>query len=482
MAIQPWNFPVQWSDPFSWTLSFKTEIISSESGKEQRRALRVYPRKSFSFKFDALPQHVEGFQFAMSTAQRKYVVMPEPVRKVRLTRAIPVNWAIIEVDKIEPWIAVGKYIALLHSNKAHVSEILDISGKTIYLAVGSGEAWPVRTRVSPAWKGLLSESMSYTFPTNRVAQGGVEFGVLPTEELATGGSPEVRNTAYRFERLFFKVNWNEPAEESFVQERQVIDYGRGAVALFAPVAYTGRTYSFDTALFSATAAHKLAEFFIRHKGRQGEFVFVPPVRITMKLAEPTSLSSNTIRLQGDLARRAYAADPTLRILAIKVKTTGQTILRRVRAAAQAPFNTTILTLDYPVPELISTDNVDSIYWASLGRFESDDLTIDWQTTEVATSRLSVRALEYQDSEYENDSGLDEGTKWLLDYYGADFVEDFILGPTDRVLNYQEPEFLLVVDGGTQYLIDTLTRYGAEQWVDQISRVINNQFPLFLEVR
>ncbi len=45
--IVPWVWPVDWSSPVTERLAWSTDIRCSNSGAEQRRALRIAPRRSF---------------------------------------------------------------------------------------------------------------------------------------------------------------------------------------------------------------------------------------------------------------------------------------------------------------------------------------------------------------------------------------------------------------------------------------------------
>ena len=49
MALPLWTFPPNWNSPIKETLEWLTDVLQSPSGAEQRRALRLAPRRSFTF-------------------------------------------------------------------------------------------------------------------------------------------------------------------------------------------------------------------------------------------------------------------------------------------------------------------------------------------------------------------------------------------------------------------------------------------------
>lgn len=479
MAIQFWDLPVQWREAFSVVVSFKTEIISSQSGKEQRRAMRPNPRRAFSFKLDALPKNVDKLYFALATAQRNTVVMPEPVRYQRLAEAMSPGQGSIRVDAVPYWAKVGRYLSLLENGVAEVYEIVSIQDDRIGLGRATDKTWNKGARVSPAWKGLLSDSMSFQLPTSRVAQGSVDFDILPGQEATEPSYVSIIDSLYDREFFSFATNWADAPELSANQTRDIVDYGRGAVAMFTPVAYSARVYSVDVLGYVADDAYRLTQFFERMKGRQGEFFFTPPGAASLPLSIPVPQDQTQFLIDNTFTGSTFQSDPAFRFIEISLKT-GFSYFRRVLSATLEGGRTRVM-LDIGVPEIISEDNVDSISWVTLGRFESDDLTIDWQTTKVSTSRVAIRLLEYIEPEVT--FGLDEGAEWLLRYFGGRFVEDVLFVPTDIVLNVKDPRFALVVDGGTQFLIDGYGRDPSDRWLlDGTIAVLNTQEPKFAEVK
>lgn len=475
--MQYWNLPVQWSDAFTVTTSFKTEIISSENGTEQRRAKRGAPRRSFDFRLLAIGDDLTRFQFFMTTAQRDIVVMPEAVRYVRTAAALNIGDNTIQLAEVPEWVAQGGFIALIMGRNVRVHQIAGIAGNVISLTEAVDRKWRAGIKVAAAWKGLLADNLSFDMATNQALQGGVSFSALPGFDKFVQTTVDYENTVYGREFFPFANNWSSSPTVTYQQDRKLVDYDRGVIEMFAPVPFGNRIYTNDVLCRTPGENKKLTEFFGRMMGRQGEFFFRPLARAPMRLADDY-VDGNTLLLSGDEPRRVFTSDKTLRVLEFKRRR--GLPFHRLATDIVAENGNSRVTIDLPLPEMISADDNDmTISWIALARFESDDLTSDWKTDEASTSRLTVRTLSYVESEDQTE--LDEGAQWLLNFFGAAFAIRYILDPLLIVLNVKEPRFALVVDEGTQYLIDTYGRDRADRYVlDGTYTVVNIIEPRFAE--
>lgn len=476
--MQYWNLPVQWSDAFTVTTSFKTEIISSENGTEQRRAKRGAPRRSFDFRLLAIGDVLTKFQFFMSSAQRDIVVMPEAVRYVRTTGPLVPGDNTIPVAEVPPWMTAGGFIALIVGPRVRVHQIAGIVGNVLSLTEQIDQKWRAGIKVAAAWKGLLADSLSFDLATNQALQGGVSFMALPGFDKFVQTEADITQTFDGREMFPFANNWISSPTVTYQQDRKLVDYDKGVIEMFAPVPFGNRIYTNDVLCRTPDDTQRLTEFFGRMLGRQGEFFFRPLARAPMRMAADYVQDSTTMLLAGDEPRRVFTTDTTLRVLEISRR--GKLPNYRVVNSVVADGDNSRVTFDLGLPEIISADDPNvTVSWIALARFESDDLTVDWKTDQAATSRLTVRTLAYAPSE--DMSELDEGAQWLLNYFGAAFAIKYILDPLLTVVNTKEPRFALIVDEGTQYLIDRFGRDTADRYVlNGVNYVLNYSEPRFAE--
>jgi len=96
--IKGWGFPIQWARNYGEELAFRTEIITSRNGSEQRIAQRIKPRLKYDFEsylnfkdFQAavrLLSENQGREIAVPYPRRRAVLTAPIVRDVTTTRAV----------------------------------------------------------------------------------------------------------------------------------------------------------------------------------------------------------------------------------------------------------------------------------------------------------------------------------------------------------------------------------------------------------
>lgn len=467
----PFQFPVQWREPFSATLTFATSIVRSQNGTEQRRADRYRPRVSFDFSVVLFSGELARFAGVMSSALRSYVTVGDPRTHVRLAEPAAQGAAQITVEEVPEWLTEGSYFGITRGYRATIHQVVDIEANVIALAEPLANPWSAGAKVTPALAGVLEPGMTVDLRTRQAGQARVNFQGLPNSVSADPDPINARNYVGGREVLVVKTNWSQGQSVAFEQDRQLLDYGTGAVYLATPVSYLSVIYSNDVYMKGTSAIRYLDNFFQRQKGRRGEFFIKPSVDSGRVLAADYEGGSDII-VAGSDTYTLFVNDSTYRWVGLR----GQ-FYREIVSVDIVEGNTRMV-LATEIPETISAG--EAIEYLALARFESDEITFDWITDQYARSRVVVRTLPYNDPEEQEDT-MDEGLRWLLDYYGGGFVEDVIFGSVDRVLNVLEPRFALIVDDATTYLIDTYGRDPTNRWLLRgTNRVLNVIEPNFAE--
>ena len=93
-----WGFPIQWARAYGEEIRFRTEVITSRNGKEQRIGQRVNPRLGYDFEsfltfkdFQAASRLLaenQGREIAVPHPRRRAVMTAETVRDPTTTRAV----------------------------------------------------------------------------------------------------------------------------------------------------------------------------------------------------------------------------------------------------------------------------------------------------------------------------------------------------------------------------------------------------------
>lgn len=180
MALPLWTFPPNWNSTLKETLEWLTDVLQSPSGAEQRRALRLAPRRSFSFEVlvnqaqrtrSDLWAHVLGAQpFALPIwTDTQYLGSPVAAE----SSAIAASTAGYDF-------AAGG-MAVLASEDWSISELVDVDQVTaggLALAAPTLHAWPAGSRLLPARKALLQSLPEPVRMTDELARSSVSFELI----------------------------------------------------------------------------------------------------------------------------------------------------------------------------------------------------------------------------------------------------------------------------------------------------------------
>lgn len=83
--VKGWTFPIQWSRNYGEEIAFRTEVITSRNGSEQRIAQRVNPRLTFDFDSFLNFQDFQKAVTLLAENQAREMAVPHPYRTARVT-------------------------------------------------------------------------------------------------------------------------------------------------------------------------------------------------------------------------------------------------------------------------------------------------------------------------------------------------------------------------------------------------------------
>lgn len=389
-----WPFRVNWREPYRVTYSFKTDVITSRSGLEQRRSLRIQPRKRVEFLTMARGEQLDALRRVLLAQQSRVIDMPEVTRRLTLGGAATVGSTTLQLNVAAPaWCVAGArlFLAPRGASGGEVATLLGVSGggTTLNLTAPISTARAVGDRVYPALRGRLADQLRLGRETNRVAELDVRFDVDPGSEPAL--SPPAAPVTFNGREVFgFDVNWRDRPEEIFLRPVDIVDFDRGRVDSLLAVRTPGRRRQAQHQATSVQAADALRDAFLRARGQRGEFhITTGEPDITLALA--FDAGATEVRVSGTETAAAYAEDRAHRTVQILLSD-GRSVLRSVTGLA-AQANASVLTLSAGMPWGGSPSTVARIAWAPVCRFAGDDLTIEWLTDSVARSTLNFQQLE-----------------------------------------------------------------------------------------
>jgi hypothetical protein len=375
--------------------SYHTEVTASRSGKEQRTAWRTSPRKSIDFTAVAHGDRLNDIKTMHRTWQHRNFVLPEITASVRTRDVVLPGSDYIELESIPHWLVAESLIVIGGPDGMEVMRVLTIDQDGIAVTtVGlSPNLKPAGTKVYPGLSGYMTPRNSFQFHTSDTAVGQVGFDVVPLSEV----QPEPVAPAVTLdgrEVWLKKPNWANQPRVTYRHEVDNLDFDRGPVYRYAATAFGTEEKQLTFVNRNRAEAAEIRDFFMRMKGRQGEF-YMPTWEPDFEPMQPSFANSSAIRVAGSRFANSYGGDTVYRALYILMND-GSILVRRVLGVEVVNDFVgldSVITVDTPFPVEVSTDTVTVCGWMPVWRLVSDNLTIEWLTDEVAQVRLTMMTLE-----------------------------------------------------------------------------------------
>jgi len=181
-----WTFRPNWKQGITERLEWLTDVLDSNNGTEQRRALRLSPRRSFEMLFNPTGNVRSYFGLFLHRLATEEFMLPVFHDKARLTNANGVGSVSLGFDNTYREFVTGGYAILLSDPFTY--EVVEITDQSeIGLVVEPTlQAWPAGTAVYPLVQARLSDESAVAALTSRVGQSTLRFQLNQSNEFDEG--------------------------------------------------------------------------------------------------------------------------------------------------------------------------------------------------------------------------------------------------------------------------------------------------------
>lgn len=380
--IVPWVWPVDWSRSVTERLTWSTDIRCSRSGAEQRRALRISPRRSFDVSIIA-----EG-------AERAYI-------DLALSEWGASNWAIPiwpDVQFVESLLTAGAMsipcstadfdfrdggLALLRGETAfdaEAVEIVAVLADQLLLKRPVQSSWPAGSRLYPVRVARLAEMPSVVRKTDQLLTMESRFDVVEPCDWPAESPLEM----YRG-RPVLSDRPDESTDLTHAHERllETLDNVVGIPAVHDSARRGFQLQQHRWALDGRRARAAWRSFIYGLRGMQ-KSIWVPTHADDVRLSATASAKLMPVfrigyaRFGGGLGRR----DLCIELLS------GARVYARVTGAI-VDGASEILTLDQELENPIAPEQVARISWLGLFRLATDEVVLEHVTDAAGVARAEL---------------------------------------------------------------------------------------------
>lgn len=387
--VTAWALTPDWASGVRETLQFKTDVMTAWSGAEQRRALRIAPRRQFQFSAPMSQQErriIEASLFAWSSMVWALPIFSDGQR---LTSALSPGMTTVACDTVNRDFHAGG-LAILITDAAHyeVLQITSVTNTTLALTNAVAGSWPVGSRLYPVRTARLASYPKIARENGQFATVQPSFVTVEAcDWTPASGLPQYRS---------FPVLENSPddgigSEASYEREMNLIDNDTGVVEMddTADIGFPMWMHNWFMHGRTQRAFFRALMYLLR--GRQGE-IWVPTYQSDLQLLALIGSTATTIDVQMTgytlyLVNQINRQDIRIELL------NGTVFYRRVTGSTGIDANTERLSIDSALGQQVTPAQVRRISFMSLCRLNNDNIDIMHENgdTGLATSATQWRA-------------------------------------------------------------------------------------------
>ena len=375
-------------EKFKWL----TDIITAESGREQRIALRETPEHSIEATYTAIREDANVMDSLLWGWQNRLFAYPLWQLPVKLTAPVVMGNTVIPVTSTQykRFIAGGLGVIYNSAKKYEAFEIDTVDANSITLKRALRAGWPQGCEVLPLRTARAENAIKQQWPVNQMVTAQIRFVMEDDPEF----TPTELGPLYQgYYIMPLRPNWTESLEESVERNFDSIENEIGR-----------RDYSYHSEVPSVTRGFlwflqnvvNIDAFIKWHYARRGSQVpfWVPSWKDDLTLAAPIAVGDNYIRVVNNDTANLYTFNSGRDHLYIVTKTKCAPYTRKILSIGTDELDPTkaIITLDQVMPNAHGISEIETISFMGLHRMSADEVTIEWLSDQVASVNTNMKML------------------------------------------------------------------------------------------
>lgn len=386
-----WSFYPTWEGGITETLEWKTNVIAGPLGDEQRRSLRISPRRSFQLQLIANDQERRYLDMlAFSWGSRNWAVpVWNDVQELQTT--VQMGDQYVPCQTFGRDFRVGG-LMLFRGDDAFSFETAEISqitevGLTLDRPVLSG--WPKYTKIYPVRSARFAEQPVVTRLTDQAVSVACNFQISEVSDWA----PSPGDETYRGYPVFrLPTEETESLTSTYLRFLQTLDNGTGLPRYIdtANLALTAQAYRWLMFGRNEQAAMRSLLYYLKGQFRS---VWVPTHSEDFVLARMIPFDSVAMDVEFVGYTQFGYLQPGRRDIMITLYD-GRVFFRRITASQEISPGVERLAIDTALGFDLLPSMVYRISYMARCRLEADTVEIDHQTDSdgVAACRVVFRSV------------------------------------------------------------------------------------------
>lgn len=392
-------------------ISFLTSVLTSWDGTEQRQAIRAEPRITVSYDYTGM-NSAQSAWLRLLMYKRPSVVSLFPMWHA----ASPIIEGSSRGQKVIPvpleclWHYRNIGAAMLWADDEHGGKAFAIKYITAHGSVGLvhrlADNWPKGVLAMPVFRGFLVPNTSHTARTGEITELTATFELLQ-EQASPEYFPEQfdymfdedipepwvyqRGLPARYEEAEVwrhEPQWVEDVDAEITKDANRVDYDTGAF-FFDDKGMDSESREATYVFMSRQAANNAERFFWRHRGQWQSF-WSPTWLHDMELVEVAPKGVTELRLRLLWYFQQYNRGTRRKTIVIFYRNETCEILKIKGYSRDDEKGQGVAFLEKPLTHTIDPQRIRMISFFLRVRFASDDLVMDYETTETTTAAITLK--------------------------------------------------------------------------------------------
>jgi hypothetical protein len=365
-----WMFPPNWEQGVLERLEFKTDVMTSEVGYEQRVSRRLTPRRFFEATFLIPNRDRQYFEMLMAREAAHPFLIPLWHQVTQLTAAAASGQDTLTFDTVNREYKVGDLVILRgrHAQEFEVGEVEAVTATTLTLISNLENSWRKGTFVYPARLARIMEAkLSAGKKTDRAISVSMAFRV---DEVNPYSSADLDFTTYLGTPVLeLRPDDSEELQTSYSRNLSVLDNDLALPDIydFAGLSFTSQGYRWGVR--GRTKHDELRRTLYALRGRANA-MWVPTFMDDMTLATDIAAEDTTITISNIGYSRLEGIVDGRKDIVIELFD-GTRLYRRITSAVEDDADTETLTFAEPFVAGITIAEVFRISYIARCRLEQD---------------------------------------------------------------------------------------------------------------
>jgi hypothetical protein len=294
-ALPVWTFRANWSDPVMERLTWLTDVLASSYGTEQRRALRLSPRREFEIKFNPVDEARSYFELFLHRLGSQEFMVPLYHDAAKLADAVSPGPGTLPFDTTYREFVAGGMAIIMGADpfSCDVVAVTAVNPGGIDVT-GVSKAWPKGTTVHPLRRARVDQESALTAITTHVGDATVLFQLNQANDIPDEGVwPSLFNG---YPVLTDKPNRRENVDLTLARNSLILDNDHGLRELDDDA---GRAFTIQThmTMQRGRAEHwAFRQFLYRLRGQQGS-IWIPTFNHDIRLSRPYTAGDAALKVK-----------------------------------------------------------------------------------------------------------------------------------------------------------------------------------------